>query len=76
MDEKLKKSSIKRPLFGTCCLEEKIRLPLFITPPLPLQALYDGYNDQSKSFRNYTRVYNAANAFTSLGATLDPRVLR
>ncbi|XP_052171592.1 uncharacterized protein LOC127787570 [Diospyros lotus] len=38
-------------------------------------ALYDGNNDQSKSFRSYTRVYNAANAFTSLGATLDPRVL-
>ena len=52
-----------------------IRLPLLITPPPPLQELYDGNNDQSKSFRSYTRVYNAANAFTSLGATLDPRVL-
>ncbi|KAF5934349.1 hypothetical protein HYC85_030520 [Camellia sinensis] len=52
-----------------------IRLPLLITPPSPLQALYDGNNDQSKSFRSYTRVYNATNAFTSLGATLDPRVL-
>ena len=75
MDEKLTKSSIKRPLFGTCCLEGKIRLPLLITPPPPLQALYDGNNDQSKSFRSYTRLYNAANAFTSLGATLDPKVL-
>ncbi|XP_052200448.1 uncharacterized protein LOC127806909 isoform X1 [Diospyros lotus] len=75
MDEKLTKSSMKRPLFGTCCLEGKVRLPLLITPPPPLQALYDGNNDQSKSFRSYTRVYNAANAFTSLGATLDPRVL-
>ncbi|XP_028078844.1 uncharacterized protein LOC114280672 [Camellia sinensis] len=75
IDENLTKSSIKRPLFGTCCLEGIIRLPLLITPPPPLQALYDGNNDQSKSFRSYTRVYNAANAFTSLGATLDPRVL-
>ncbi|KAF5931764.1 hypothetical protein HYC85_027935 [Camellia sinensis] len=65
MDEKLTKSSMKR----------KIRLPLLITPPLPLQVLYDGNNDQLKSFRSYTKVYNTANAFTSLCATLDPRVL-
>ncbi|XP_052179887.1 uncharacterized protein LOC127793144 [Diospyros lotus] len=75
MDEKLTKSSMKRPLFGTCCLEGNVMLPLLITPPPPLQALYDGNNDQSKSFRSYTQVYNAANAFTSLGVTLDPRVL-
>lgn len=36
MDEKLTKSSMKHPLFGTCSLEGKIRLPLFITPPPPL----------------------------------------
>jgi len=33
MDEKLKKSFMKSPLFGTCYLEGKIRLPLLITPP-------------------------------------------
>ncbi|KAG5529964.1 hypothetical protein RHGRI_030364 [Rhododendron griersonianum] len=46
-----------------------------MTPPPPIQALYDGNDDRSKSFRAKTRVYNAANAFTSLGATLDTRVL-
>ncbi|KAF5933474.1 hypothetical protein HYC85_029645 [Camellia sinensis] len=76
MDEKLAQSSRKRPLFGTCCSKGKTRLPLLMTPPPPLQALYDGDDDQARSFRRYTRVYNAANAFTSLGATLDPRVLR
>ncbi|KAG5549105.1 hypothetical protein RHGRI_014469 [Rhododendron griersonianum] len=75
MDEKLTRSSKKNPLFGTCCLQGKVRLPLLITPPPPLQALYDGNDDQSKSFRTHTREYNAANAFTSLGATLDTRVL-
>lgn len=75
MDEKLVKSSPNRPLFGTCCSKGKVKLPLLITPPSLLQALYDGNDDKSKSFRRYTRVYNATNAFTSLGATLDPRVL-
>ncbi|KAI8543515.1 hypothetical protein RHMOL_Rhmol08G0224500 [Rhododendron molle] len=75
MDEKLTTSSKKKPLFGTCCLQGKVRLPLLIIPPPPLQALYDGNDDQSKSFRTHTREYNAANAFTSLGATLDTRVL-
>ncbi|KAH7865614.1 hypothetical protein Vadar_008921 [Vaccinium darrowii] len=75
MDERLTKSSKKHPLFGKCCLEGKIKLPNLNTPPPILQALYDGNDDQSKSFRRYTRLYNVANAFTSLGATFDDRVL-
>ncbi|KAF7132380.1 hypothetical protein RHSIM_Rhsim09G0191900 [Rhododendron simsii] len=75
VDEKLVKSSKKNPLFRTCCLQGKVRLPLLMTPPPPIQALYDGNDDRSKSFRAKTRVYNVANAFTSLGATLDTRVL-
>ncbi|KAG5565870.1 hypothetical protein RHGRI_001698 [Rhododendron griersonianum] len=75
MDEKLNRSSKKNPLFGTCCLQGNVRLPLQITPPPPLQALYDGNDNQSKSFRAQSREYNAANAITSLGATLDKRVL-
>ena len=75
MNEKLTNSSVKNPLFGKCCLQGKIKLPVLITPPPPLKALYDGNNDQSKLFRRYTRIYNAANAFTSLGAALDSRVL-
>lgn len=69
--EKLTKSSVSNPLFGKCCLQGKIRLPPLIAPPLMLKALYDGNDEQSKSFRQHTREYNAANAFTSLGATLD-----
>ena len=50
MDEKLANSTLICPRFGTCCLQGKIQLPLLKTPPPQLQALYDGNNDQSKSF--------------------------
>ncbi|KAF7138508.1 hypothetical protein RHSIM_Rhsim07G0140000 [Rhododendron simsii] len=75
MDERLTKSSTRSPLFGTCCLQGKVRLHLLLTPHSPIQALYDRNDDRSKSFRKHARGYNATNAFTSLGATLDPRVL-
>ncbi|KAG5561267.1 hypothetical protein RHGRI_004335 [Rhododendron griersonianum] len=75
MEEKLARSSKKNPLFGTCCLQGTVKLHLLSTPPPPLKALYDGDDVRSKSFRSNTRDYNAANAFTSLGTTLDPRVL-
>ncbi|KAI8532314.1 hypothetical protein RHMOL_Rhmol11G0204200 [Rhododendron molle] len=75
MDERLTKSSTSNPLFGTCCFQGKIKLPTLTTPPPPIRALYDGDDDQSISFRKHTREYNATNAFTSLGATLDPRML-
>ncbi|KAH7853015.1 hypothetical protein Vadar_032118 [Vaccinium darrowii] len=74
MDEKLAHSSKKNPCFGTCCLQGKVKLPPLMTPPPPIQALYDGNDDRSKSFRVNTRSYNAANAFTSLGAKFDDRV--
>ncbi|XP_058207867.1 uncharacterized protein LOC131320951 [Rhododendron vialii] len=74
MDERLTKSSRSRPLFGTCCLQGKVRLHTLRTPLMPIRALYDGDDDRSKSFRKHARGYNATNAFTSLGATLDPRV--
>ena len=54
MNDKLTNSSVKNPLFGKCCLQGKIKLPLLITPPPPLKALYDGNNDQSKLFRRHT----------------------
>ena len=76
IDEKLVKSSMANPRFGACCLQGKINMSLLKTPPPQLQQLYDGVSVQSKSFRRYTREYNAANAFTSLGIKMDPRVIR
>ncbi|KAI8540035.1 hypothetical protein RHMOL_Rhmol09G0230200 [Rhododendron molle] len=75
MGEKLANSSLIHPFFGTCCLQGKIKLPSLIAPSLALQELYDGNDERSKSFRHHTREYNATNAFTSLGAKLDTRVL-
>ncbi|KAI8536933.1 hypothetical protein RHMOL_Rhmol10G0295100 [Rhododendron molle] len=75
MGEKLANSSLIHPFFGTCCLQGKIKLSSLIAPPLALQELYDGNDERSKSFRHHTREYNATNAFTSLGAKLDTRVL-
>ena len=75
MDEKLSHSSQNTPRFGTCCLQGKVRLPLLETPPPVIQDLYDGDDDRSKSFRRYTREYNACNAFTSLGTKFDTRAL-
>ena len=75
MDEKLTNSSLHQLRFGTCCLQGKIRLPLLKVPPPVIRALYDGNDAKSISFRTYTREYNACNAFTSLGAKLDQKVL-
>ncbi|KAF7150518.1 hypothetical protein RHSIM_Rhsim02G0093600 [Rhododendron simsii] len=75
MGEKLTNSSLIHPLFGTCCLQGKIKLSSLIATPLALQELYDGNDKRSKSFRLHTREYNATNAFTSLGAKLDTRVV-
>ena len=52
-----------------------IKLPPLITPPLELQQLYDNGDEKAKSFREHIREYNAANAFTSLGTTLDQRLI-
>ncbi|KAG5520645.1 hypothetical protein RHGRI_033280 [Rhododendron griersonianum] len=75
MDERLARSTRSSPFFGTCCLQEKVRLHKLIPPPSPLQALYDGIDERSKSFRANSREYNAANAFTSLGAKFNPNIL-
>ncbi|KAF7151523.1 hypothetical protein RHSIM_Rhsim02G0194000 [Rhododendron simsii] len=75
MGENLTNASLTHPLFGTCYLQGKINLPSLIAPPLALQELYDGNDKRSKSFRLHTREYNATNAFISLGAKLDTRVL-
>ncbi|KAG5529311.1 hypothetical protein RHGRI_029871 [Rhododendron griersonianum] len=75
MDERLARSSRSSPFFGTCCLQGKVRLHKLIPPPPPLQALYDGIDERSKSFRANSREYNVAKAFTSLGAKFNPNVL-
>ncbi|KAH7857226.1 hypothetical protein Vadar_010351 [Vaccinium darrowii] len=54
MEERLTKSSRSSPVFGTCCLEGKVKLHSLITPPPPLEALYDENDDRSKLFRSHS----------------------
>ncbi|KAF6145996.1 hypothetical protein GIB67_033355 [Kingdonia uniflora] len=75
LDEKLTNSSRYRPLFGTCCNQGKIRLPILQPLPPGIQVLYDDDSSHVKSFRSHIREYNAANTFTSLGVKLDDRIL-
>ncbi|KAF6137334.1 hypothetical protein GIB67_036371 [Kingdonia uniflora] len=53
----------------------KIMLPTLDPLSTELQELYDGNGILSRSFRNYLRDYNAANAFTSLGVHMDDRIV-
>ncbi|KAF6138050.1 hypothetical protein GIB67_042955 [Kingdonia uniflora] len=73
-DEQLSNSSIINQLFGQCCLQSKIKVPILDALPNEFQELYDGNGPHSRSFRRYMREYNAANAFTSLGVHMDDRV--
>ncbi|KAI3974339.1 hypothetical protein MKX01_031008, partial [Papaver californicum] len=75
MDERRSDSSLKNPRFGTCCLQGQIRLPPLRTPPPEIKALFDGNTSKAKHFRQRIRKFNSANAFTSLGCTLKPRIL-
>ncbi|KAF6168761.1 hypothetical protein GIB67_012159 [Kingdonia uniflora] len=75
LDGKLINSSRYRPLFGTCCKQGKIRLPILQPLPPAIQVLYDNDSSYVKSFQSHIREYNAANAFTNLGVKLDDQIL-
>ncbi|KAF6158356.1 hypothetical protein GIB67_022436 [Kingdonia uniflora] len=51
-------------------------LPTLDPLPAKLQELYDENGILSRSFQNYLREYNTANAFTSLGVHMDDRIIR
>ncbi|PIA50577.1 hypothetical protein AQUCO_01200042v1 [Aquilegia coerulea] len=74
-DEKLVNSKVDDPLFGICCLQGKIKLPLLKPLPPPLKALFEGSDKLARSFRKNIRSHNASNAFSSLGVTMDDRIL-
>ncbi|KAJ4483034.1 hypothetical protein C8J55DRAFT_387350, partial [Lentinula edodes] len=70
--EKLSKSSISHPMFGTCCKSGKVELPMLQNPPQELQHLFDGTDYESKHFLDNIRSYNSAFAFVSLGLKVQP----
>src|ERR1700678_2394367 len=64
--ERLNKSTIARPIFGTCCLDGKVKIPKLLKPPRELLELYNGTNFHSKHFLAYITSYNNAFAMVSL----------
>ncbi|PIA41356.1 hypothetical protein AQUCO_02200045v1 [Aquilegia coerulea] len=76
LDERLTKSTKKKSFFGMCCLQAKIKLPLLTPLPSAIKLLYEGKNSLARSFRKDIRSYNAANAFSSLGVSMDKRILK
>ncbi|KAI3983971.1 hypothetical protein MKX01_035098 [Papaver californicum] len=75
MDERLTKSSLINPLFGTCCIEGQIKLPGLRVPPKLLE-MFDGNHSLARRFLNRIRRYNNSNVFTSLGCSLEPRIFK
>jgi hypothetical protein len=71
IDEAVSSSKVGRPEFGTCCAHGKVKLPCLRVPPLPLYNLFTADSLQAKEFRSNVVQYNAALAFTSLGAKVD-----
>ncbi|KAG2151626.1 uncharacterized protein EDB93DRAFT_1249272 [Suillus bovinus] len=69
--ERLLKSSLRNPKFGTCCLEGKVVLLPF--PPWPPE-LQRAYTD--RTFVSKIRQYNSALAFTSVGVDIEDRALQ
>jgi hypothetical protein len=69
-------SSKRNPLFGSCCRQGKINLPLLPAPPLAIRHLYVGDSTEAREFRTHIRKYNAALAFTSVGDNQDHAINR
>ena len=60
--------------FGVCCISGKIQLPKLMEPLHLLRNLLESQDHKGKAFRENICQYNAALAFTSLGAKLDHNV--
>lgn len=68
--ERVSNSSQRTPRYGTCCKHGEVVLDPYPDPPRELQRLFIGDDSMSASFRDNIRQYNAALAFTSLGADI------
>ncbi|KDQ08676.1 hypothetical protein BOTBODRAFT_75354, partial [Botryobasidium botryosum FD-172 SS1] len=69
--ERLTRSTVANPQFGTCCVRGKVQLEPM--PPLPatLHTLFYAQSPSAKEFRKNIRQYNAAFAFASVGMKVD-----
>jgi hypothetical protein len=71
MEERVVKSSLRNPKFGTCCHHGKVILPLLTILPSPLRELFSRTDDRHQTFLDNIRKYNSALAFVSLGVNRD-----
>ncbi|QRW04504.1 ATP-dependent DNA helicase PIF1 [Ceratobasidium sp. AG-Ba] len=65
--EKLSKSRANQPVFGSCCKQGKIQLPLTKRPPPELYRLFTGTHAKSANFFANIRSFNSSLAFVSMG---------
>jgi hypothetical protein len=67
IEEHLSKSSTKNNIFGLCCLNGDIEIPLLPSPPDEIKYLLEKNDDESKFFQKNIRGFNSALAMASLG---------
>lgn len=72
--ERVHSSSVARPRFQTCCKEGQVVLNEIPEPPAYLRWLWTSDDGDAKAFRNNSRFYNRAFAFTSFKYTEDRRL--
>ena len=70
------RSTDLHPLFGMCCSDGSVELPAPPPPPNPLLRFFSASTPEARQFREHICQYNAALAFTSLGAQVDDSVNR
>jgi len=64
--EELSKSTVAHPVFGTCCIDGKVKIPPLEKPPLELWHLYNGTSPDSKHFLSHITSYNNAFSMVSM----------
>ena len=68
-----KKSSV--PKFSLCCMQGKIQVPFFRSPPQLFRSLFfDKGTADSKKFLSEIRAYNNMFSFTSMGGKVDHNI--
>ena len=72
--EKLADSTMAVPRFGMCCNSGNVAIQLLPDPPTAIRRFYDGFDVQSREFKNNLWRYNRTFAFTSIGVKEDHSV--
>jgi hypothetical protein len=74
IQERVKNTSKRNPVFGQCCNHGRVTLPALQDPPEPLLCLLTGVGERPRHFRQHFRSYNCA--FQLASSTLKTTVGR